>query len=300
MSKVELCAPAKVNLALHVTGLRSDGYHLLDSLVMFSDVGDRLRIEVAETASFSVTGRFSQDVPMSSENSILRVVELLWKGPPLAITLEKNLPVASGIGGGSADAAACYRALQALRGDLAPEASNIEIEHAPALLHLGADMPMCVRSRTAHVSGVGEDVNERNDLPFLHVVFVNPGVAVSTPEVFGALAVKENTPMSKLQPTPTEQGFLIWLAAQRNDLEGPAKLICPSVEDALAGLQGSAGCQLARMSGSGATCFGIFASRSDAQAAANDLQHRYDRWWISPGELNGPTGAEPQLIRSTT
>lgn len=264
-------APAKINLTLHVTGQRGDGYHLLDSLVAFADVGDHLQVEPAPEMRLSVTGPRAEGVPGDARNLCWRAAE--WFGRPAAITLEKHLPAAAGIGGGSSNAAAVLRALSALTGRPLPEQGTEA---------LGADVPVCLAARAARMSGIGEQV-QAVALPDLHAVLVNPGVGVATPAVFKALEKKDNPPMSAL---PEAADWNAWLAAQRNDLQAPAIAVQPVIAEVLAALAATKGARLARMSGSGATCFALYDSRAEAQAAAEDLRRAQPRWWIAPCTLS--------------
>ncbi len=282
-------APAKINLALHVIGQRDDGYHLLDSIVAFAGVGDWLTVELSDQTDLKVTGPRAGGVPTDASNLILRTLTTLWPGQGARITLEKHLPVMAGIGGGSADAAALCRAMMALTGSAAP--------HPGALLKIGADIPVCITSQPARMSGIGEKLTEIPDLPPLPVLLVNPGIAIPTPQVFGALAFKDNPPLALLSETPDLPS---WLKAQRNDLEAPAISLQPVIAQTLKDISATHGCQFARMSGSGATCFGLYATEAEAQSAAHHLAERHPDWWIVPTRLDGHTKAEPQLIRATT
>jgi 4-diphosphocytidyl-2-C-methyl-D-erythritol kinase len=269
-------APAKVNLALHVTGRRSDGYHLLDTLVVFTEAGDRVSVAPAQQDSFAIEGPFASRLQDEADNLVLNARDLLRERhgglPPVAITLEKNLPIASGIGGGSSDAAAALRALVRFRRrDLS--AGML----AASALPLGADLPMCLHARTLLARGIGEEIEPVEGLPQLHMVLANPGVAVPTPAIFRALANRENPPLPAL---PGPGGLSAWLAETRNDLETPARALAPQIDDALSAL-GASGAALARMSGSGATCFGLFASAGEAQAAASAIAARHPAWYVT-------------------
>lgn len=268
-------APAKINLCLHVTGQRPDGYHLLDSLVAFADVGDRITCEPAERMTLQITGPQAGKLPVSDDNLVLRAARVM--GAVAAITLEKRLPVASGIGGGSADAAATLRALARLWGLPLPDAA--------AVLGLGADVPVCLVGQTLRMQGVGEVLTPVHPLPETHILLVNPHVAVPTPAVFRALPCKVNPPLPKPPAFADVAGLAIWLADQRNDLEAPAIQVAPVIAAVKAALAAQSGCLLARMSGSGATCFGIFADAGAAQAAARAIRSQYPDWWVEPARL---------------
>lgn len=272
MRTAEARAPAKVNLTLHVTGRRADGYHLLDSLVVFADLSDRVRVRPAAGSSLRVRGPMAAGVPSGPDNLVLKAAALM--GVSAEIELEKHLPAAGGIGGGSSDAAATLRALVELTGRAVPA----------DVLALGADVPVCMVPRPARMRGIGETVAPVAGLPPLDAVLVNPGVAVSTPQVFAGLARRENPAMPDPLPCFADaQALTDWLATQRNDLEPPARALAPEVNVALAALATAPGCRLARMSGSGATCFGLFADRAAALNAAQALAR--PAWWVRATRL---------------
>ena len=269
-------APAKINLTLHATGQRADGYHLLDSLVVFADVGDTVQLRPAAAWSLRVDGSEGGHVPVGDDNLVLRVARLF---PDLtaALTLTKDLPVASGIGGGSADAAAVWRGLCQMAGRDADAAQ---------LLSLGADIPVCVPSGAARMQGIGEVVTPLAELPALHVVLANPRVAVSTPQIFRALARKNNAPMPDVLPVFADAAALCdWLGTQRNDLQAAAEALEPQITQTSQALAALPRCMLARMSGSGATCFGVFATAQDAADAAASLSSARPGWWVREGAL---------------
>ena len=266
MTAEALFAPAKINLCLHVTGRTTAGYHLLDSLVVFADAGDRITLHPGPALSLRVTGPFAEKVPEDARNLVWRAAEAAgWTG---AMELHKALPNGAGIGGGSSDAAAVLTALGA------PEQA----------LSLGADVPVCLRPVPQIMRGIGEDVQPVPGVPPLDLVLVNPGVPLSTPAVFGALAQRENAPMA---PLPTHGGraaFVDWLCAQRNDLQAPARALCPEVGQALAALEGAA---LVRMSGSGTTCWGLFDDAVAAREAAARLNQQHPGWWVRAVRTGG-------------
>lgn len=253
-------APAKVNLALHVTGRRADGYHLLDSLVVFTALGDRVTVRPG-APSLTVTGPFAAEVPAGADNLCLRAAAAV--GIDAEIGLDKHLPPASGIGGGTADAAAVLRALG--RVPDRPEA-------------LGSDLPACLASRPLRMQGVGEVVTPLA-LPQLHLVLVNPLRAVATPAVFAALGRRDNPPLPPLPPASDAPALTRWLAQTRNDLQPAAIGVEPAIALCLAALQ-DAGALLARMSGSGATCFGLFPDVETAEAAAGRVTAVQPGWWV--------------------
>lgn len=276
VSHAEL-APAKINLALHVTGRRADGYHLLESLVVFAEFGDRITVSPAAKDSFFVEGPFARDVPLDGGNLVLRARDALRAAyapaaQPVAIALEKNLPVASGIGGGSSDAAATLRALARLWRLDADESALARLA-----LPLGADLPMCVTARPLVARGIGEVLETVENFPTLPIVLVNPGVAVETPKIFRALASRDNPPLAALDDT---QDLRRWLAGTRNDLEAPAIAIEPVIADVLAELRHS-GAAFARMSGSGATCFGLYDDADAAARAAQAIAEKHPSWFTA-------------------
>ncbi|WP_299352483.1 4-(cytidine 5'-diphospho)-2-C-methyl-D-erythritol kinase [uncultured Shimia sp.] len=270
---VEAFAPAKINLTLHVTCQRADGCHLLDSLVMFADIGDRITVEKAEETSLTVTGPMAAGVPTDASNLVLRAVSLL--GAPAHITLDKHLPAAAGIGGGSSDAAATIRALTALY-DL--PATNMD-----DLLGLGADVPVCMEDSLTRMQGIGEQVTPIGGQADWPMILINPRVVVPTGPVFQALSRKDNPAMPDALPDWTDRKAAVsWLASQRNDLEMPAIVAQPVIGTVLQALRESQGCTLSRMSGSGATCFGLYADTGVRDSALKQLQRAFPNWWIVP------------------
>jgi 4-diphosphocytidyl-2-C-methyl-D-erythritol kinase len=283
---IRVFAPAKINLALHVTGQRADGYHLLDMLVGFANVGDVVTVAPSDTASLTISGPEAEGLSIGP--NIITKVSDAFATSPLAITLQKNLPIASGIGGGSTDAAATYRAIGGGQDDSA------------RLLQIGADVPMCVTCQPARVRGIGEDILPLPHLAELPVVLVNPRVQVATPAVFKSLTARDNPPLADLPKDLGNHARLIeYLLRQRNDLQAAAIGLAPIIATALAEIAQS-GAQLSRMSGSGATCFGLYTSAERAQSAARDLALSHPDWWITAATLNGPIDISPQVIRATT
>jgi 4-diphosphocytidyl-2-C-methyl-D-erythritol kinase len=267
-------APAKVNLALHVTGRRGDGYHLLDSLVVFPRIGDRLEAEPAEGLSLTIEGPFARDLGAGADNLVIRAATLLSgsaSGSGAAIRLTKSLPIASGIGGGSADAAATLRLLSRLW--------RVPLPAADRVLALGADVPVCLGNRAARFGGIGERLVPVA-LPPFWLVLANPGVPVPTGAVFRGLAGRDNAAMDEIAGFGSVPALVGFLARQRNDLEAPALRIAPEIGAVLAALRAQPGCAVARMSGSGATCFGLFASEAGAHGAADALRAARAGWWV--------------------
>ncbi len=283
-------AAAKINLALHVTGRREDGYHLLDSAVMFAaDAGDRLRLEPADHTSLAIEGPFSAGLETDPGNLVLRAVHALQAAFPdqvgnYSIVLEKNLPVASGIGGGSADAAAALNAVIAASG-----ARPTPQQLARIALSLGADVPVCMASTACRMSGIGETVEPWAGAPRIHAVLVNPGVAVSTAAIFKSLALVPGEAagdgMGQMPGAGDRDECLGWLQHCRNDLEPPARALQPVIGEVLNAIAATPGCRLARMSGSGATCFGLYETADGAAAAAEVLRNARPGWWVAPTRL---------------
>ena len=266
-------APAKINLTLHVTGQRDDGYHLLDSLVMFTQMGDLITVAPADDLTLAIDGPYAKGLSAEDDNLVLRAARSFGAGRGSAITLTKNLPVASGIGGGSADAAATLRALSRLW--------DLPVPDLSAQLALGADVPVCMSHDLTRMQGIGNDITRLGTTPQLSMLLVNPNIGVSTPAVFNGLASKVNAAMDDPMPDPANaSNWIEWLKLQRNDLERPAKTIAPEVASVLTVLAQSDECALARMSGSGATCFAIFNDNAACAAARASLKQQHPNWWI--------------------
>jgi len=270
-------ARAKVNLALHVLGRRPDGYHELDSIVVFADFGDRLTFEPADNFGIAVSGPFAGDLSPSTDN-IIRKAWAVTAGyasargqplRPLRVRLEKNLPVASGIGSGSADAAATLRALIRLNG-LTPSRE----ESIGLALKLGADVPVCLFQQSCRMRGAGERLTPLETFRPLPAVLVNPRVAVPTAAGFHALGLEPGD--NYRAPIADADDPASW----RNDLTASALTLAPSIADVLAALESQDGLRLARMSGSGATCFGLFENDDAATRAAARLAADHPRWWV--------------------
>jgi 4-diphosphocytidyl-2-C-methyl-D-erythritol kinase len=265
-------APAKVNLSLHVTGRRADGYHLLDSLVVFAGVGDRVLAEPAAALSLTITGPQSAALTVADDNLCVRAARLMPGA--LRLTLEKHLPVASGIGGGSADAAATLRLIARLTGHPLPPAAEV--------LRLGADVPVCLAGQPVRMTGIGEGLHPMaHPLPPAWLVLVNPGQAVSTPAVFRALDRRDNAPMQAMPRLRDAAELAAWVAMQRNDMEAAATRLLPVIAEVRRALSAQPGCLLSRMSGSGATCFGLFADPLTANAAARAISATQPGWWVA-------------------
>lgn len=282
-------APAKVNLDLLVLGRRHDGYHELDSLVVFGLAEDELILEPAAEFSLAVEGPFADCVPHGEANLVLRAARdfaLAFGAPAGArLRLVKNIPVAAGLGGGSADAAACLRGLAALAG-LRPALSDL----LDVAAGLGADVPVCLYARPARMRGLGQRLDPVRGLPPLPMVLVNPGTPVATERVFRALrAVSGRGARAPLPASATLPLFAAWLEKSRNDLEPATLSFVPAVGEVLEALRAQADCLVARMSGSGGTCYGLFASPAAAHAAAARLRGQDQRWWVVSGVLEAPS-----------
>ncbi|KKC41223.1 hypothetical protein WH87_01280 [Devosia epidermidihirudinis] len=280
-------APAKINLALHVTRRREDGYHDLESLVVFADVADELSAIPANTDTLAITGPFSGGLSNGDTNLVARAVAAFRARWPdaiesgLALRLQKNLPVAAGIGGGSADAAAALRLLAGMAPYPIPFANLSDLA-----AKLGADVPACLVSAPLIAKGVGEKLEPLPDFPACHIVLVNPMVPLATVDVFRRLRAHDNYPLPEL-PTPlTRPAQLgIWLAETRNDLEPPAVKLVPVIGDIIEQLGQTQGCILARMSGSGATVFGLFGSSGQAHQAAQVMRAANPDHWVAAAPL---------------
>lgn len=276
-------APAKINLALHVLGRRADGYHELDSLVVFADFGDRLIAAPAEAFRLELAGPFAAGVPAGADNLVVRALRLTGPLPPVALRLVKNLPHAAGIGGGSSDAAAALRLAERMFARPLPSPSE--------LAALGADIPVCLAApRPVRMRGLGEALTPLAAVPPLDLVLVNPGVAVPTGQVFAALPPARRPGLPELpRGVVTRAAFLDWLGACRNDLEEPARRLAPAIGTALAALRAlDAG--LARMSGSGATVFGVFPTQEAADRAARTIAQAHPGWWVRAVRTAGGSG----------
>jgi len=279
-------APAKINLALHVVGQRADGYHLLESLVTFADAGDRIGFSLSGEDRFTASGRFSADLPLTGEeaagNLVLKARDLLRvylaergiKAGPVHLHLEKNLPVASGIGGGSADAAAALLGLLELWGASVDHNSLAEIA-----LKLGADVPMCLEGRPLIARGIGEDIERFAEFPSFPMLIVNPLKAVSTPVIFRMLTHKANSPLTVPQGRRSASDWIETLRSLRNDLEPPARMLEPEI-GAVSNALLATGASFVRMSGSGASCFALFADTDSRDAAVTVLSRQNPNWYV--------------------
>lgn len=288
----EAFAPAKINLFLHVGAPAADGYHPLCSLMVFADVGDRVSIHEADALSFHIQGPFAGALVAEADNLVMRAARaLLAKArgpqPPIGLSLEKVLPVAAGLGGGSSDAGA---ALRLMRDALGLAVTDADLEAVAA--SLGADGAACLWGRPVLAEGRGERLSPAPGLPAMEAVLVNPRVAVSTPAVYGAFDMGGR--FGEVAPPPLPEAFesvvelAAWASLMRNDLEAPAVSLAPQIGDVLATLADERETLLARMSGSGATCFAICGSDIEADALADRIAHLQPRWWVRRCRLGGP------------
>ena len=287
-------ARAKVNLTLRVVGRRVDGYHDLESLVAFADCADRLSLTPGPGLDLTTIGPLASACGETADNLVLKAARLLGERVPDmkagSFTLDKVLPVAAGIGGGSADAAAALRLLAKLNGLALDDNRLVEV----ALL-TGADVPVCLASRPCDMTGVGENLLPLS-LPKMPCVMVNPRVAVATKEVFSALGLRNGELLvgtSDILQAPawpdagaSVEDWVEALAESSNDLEAPAMRIQPVITEVIAALNATNGAWLARMSGSGATCFAIFENTAEAQRAAQKIQLDHPQWWVHAGVLS--------------
>ena len=310
-------APAKINLYLHVTGRREDGYHELDSLVVFADIGDVVEVRAGSGLSLEISGPFASDLKPNDDNLALKAARALADHchitPNAQLHLIKNLPVASGIGGGSADAAATLKALiafwdvhvdddgiHAVAHDVAPDIDSAramatllkvwrdDLAHHKLTtigLGLGADVPVCLESRPVFMGGIGEKLELAPHMPHGWLVLVNPGVHVSTPDIFKARTGDFSAPARFHEMPKDAQHLAKLLSTRHNDLSAPAIRTSPVIQEVLDALADTDGVLLNRMSGSGATCFGLYADQMKAFGAAAKISHAHPSWWCEAAEM---------------
>jgi 4-diphosphocytidyl-2-C-methyl-D-erythritol kinase len=273
-----MLAPAKINLYLHVVGRRPDGYHLLDSLIVFAETGDVVTAEADSALSLAIDGPFAGKLSADDDNLVLRAArglrDIAGTTAGARIKLTKTLPVASGIGGGSADAAATLRVLCALWG-IAPERAELET----LALRLGADVPVCLDSKPSFIGGIGEEIAPAGAIPAAHMVLVNPGIATPTPAVFKARSADFSQPARWIAPPGDAHALAEALKRRRNDLTDPAIIVTPVIRDVLTAINATKDCLLARLSGSGATCFGLYVDPEAAEAARQRIVAAHPAWW---------------------
>jgi 4-diphosphocytidyl-2-C-methyl-D-erythritol kinase len=272
-------APAKINLTLRVLGRREDGYHELESLVVFADLADKVELEPGEGATLEITGPYAAACGAVANNLVLKAHAALRERVPELkagrFLLDKQLPVAAGIGGGSADAAAALRLLARANG-IAGDDERL----AGAAFATGADVPVCLGSTARIMQGVGERLSATVALPELPAVLVNPGVPLATRTVFTAFAGRQGSADPLKNLPRTRDAMVEFLIRHGNDLTQAAIACAPVISEVLIALRVLPGIQLTRMSGSGSTCFGLFRSPSEAQAAAKRLAAERKEWWV--------------------
>jgi 4-diphosphocytidyl-2-C-methyl-D-erythritol kinase len=279
-----MLARAKINLYLHITGRRADGYHLLDSLIVFAETGDEIALEPSDRVSLTIDGPFGAGLDNGPDNLVLRAAhalrDLTGARAGAAIRLTKNLPVASGIGGGSADAAATLAGLCGLW-DVAPgRAALLQVAAG-----LGADVPVCLDGAPSFVGGIGEDLAPARGLPRSWLLLANPGIATPTPAVFKARQGPFSNPARWSEPPRDFDEFVARLRNCSNDLTEAAISVTPVIREVLVALAGLPSCALARLSGSGATCFGLFGDEASARAAEATLRTAQPTWWVTAAPM---------------
>lgn len=282
-------APAKVNLTLRVPGRRPDGFHEISSLVVFAGVGDSVELTASENPSFTIKGPFASALTGDGnlvEQAVALFAQMFPDVPPVSVTLDKQLPVAAGLGGGSADAAATLRLLARLY------PGHVLLEQLDEIAaSLGSDIVVCLRSSASWMCGRGEKVEPVANFSQLPGVLVNPGVPLSTADVFQALGASALTStgkdeMSQRPALDSRSNLLAYLREMPNDLQGAAVQLAPVISDVLDAISETSGCALARMSGSGPTCFGIYDTEADAQKAQKTIAARHPQWWVTHTEFS--------------
>jgi 4-diphosphocytidyl-2-C-methyl-D-erythritol kinase len=275
-------APAKINLFLHIEGRRDDGLHDLASLVVFTEFGDAVRISPGRDLTLKRSGPFADLLPADPREDLclraaMQLADTFGQQPKVAISLEKNIPVAAGIGGGSSDAAAVLRGLCGLWGLDRDDPRVLEIA-----AELGADVPVCLFGRPSLIKGVGDVITPLEQAPELHILLVNPGQGLSTAAVFGALewGSDRNEEPVAMAGSQNRAALMQMLQTCRNDLTSPALGICPLIATVLDRLAQAQGCELARMSGSGATCFAVFPDAHSCRSAVGQIAREHPEWWV--------------------
>lgn len=266
-------APAKINLCLHVVGQCPDGLHMLDSLVVFLECGEWVELRKATQTTLRIIGPQLANMHLTEDNLVLRAAHLFPAGCGTEIILHKTMPIASGIGGGSADAAATLKAMAQLW--------ELPLPSIVEQLVLGADVPVCMESKPVLMQGVGEVISVIHNFPPLFLCLVNSGKAVPTALIFNQLMSKSNPALDPV-PTVATSDWIYWLTQQRNDLQPPAMIVEPVIASVLMQLDAHNPI-LSRMSGSGATCFAIFETLEAAKTCAQDIQRAHSNWWVSIG-----------------
>jgi len=279
-----MLAPAKINLFLHITGKREDGYHLLQSLMIFVDVGDELHFSPHDGMFIDVEGPFSTELQDPHKNLVYKAAQALAEEykikPAASIRLKKNLPVASGMGGGSTDAATALIGLVKLWA-LPEETARLQ----KIAQKLGADVPACLMRKPVWAEGIGEKMTRLPDMPGMHFVLLNPLTPTPTPDVFRQFRSKFSPPLQFTGRRKTMHEWIADLKMYRNDMTDAAMQVSPAIKPALQALADTPNCHFARLSGSGATCFGVYDHREAATAAVNKLRMQFPNWWISQANL---------------
>ena len=283
---VTLPAPARINLYLHTTGRRADGHHEMDSLIVFSELCDTLSVRSADGLTLKLDGPLADSLSGHTDNSVLRAAQLLADAANVpcaaAITLTKRLPLSSGLGGGSADAAATLKALTTLWG-----IGDGEVDLTEIATRLGVDVPVCLAGGPAFVGGTGEEVKLAPALPSAGLVLANPGVALATSSVYDARR-GGFSPAARFDDSPDDLAALVAVLEEReNDLTAAATRLCPVIDDVLSAINEVPGCHFARMTGIGATCFGMFDDLNIAEQATSALAR--DGWWVAATAFSGAT-----------
>jgi len=272
-------APAKINLFLHVTGKRPDNYHLINSIFAFSEFGDKIKICESQKDELLITGEFSNQIEDSLDNLVFKTADIIREQynieKPIKIHLEKNIPVGAGMGGGSSDAASTAKLLRKLW--------NLDIadsELASLLLPIGADIPPCVHGKLSFISGIGEEIHSLALDNKLSILLVNPMIHITTADIF-KMGIENYSTNIEISDIPkTEKELILWLQNKNNDLENNAIDLFPEVGNLINEISNLDNCMLARMSGSGSTCFGIFNNIDDAKNAANVIKDIYPDYWV--------------------
>jgi 4-diphosphocytidyl-2-C-methyl-D-erythritol kinase len=288
MTSLRITAPAKLNLSLHITGKRPDGYHTLESLVAFTEFGDTLEIMPADTLTLAVTGPFADALHISDEqNLVMKAASMLRLRTGCTagarLVLHKQIPVSAGLGGGSSDAAAALRGLYRFW--------RIDNDHDEGVLHhiarkIGSDVPACLVRQTAWVRGAGEEVSPLTSFPEASIVLVKPAEELLTADIYRSFSGNFTPRGTMPNALPDVNSLVQAIQPKRNDLQSPAMTLLPIINDVLSAIGATRGCLLARMSGSGPTCFGIYATPHDAQHAAQGLNHTYSSWWCTATRLH--------------
>ena len=280
---IEEAAPAKINLALHVLGRKADGLHEIDSLVVFADCGERVSLVQTGQPQLQVSGRFANDLACDKPNMVRRAASLVKPPDGIGFKLQKEIPVGAGLGGGSSDAAAVFRLLNRQSGCAIPSMS--------AMAELGSDIPVCLFNQPARIRGIGSNIHIVGSMPRLPLVLVNPGVNLSTAAVYGELDTGFQEPLDPLPGNCSTRHMLAWMSYHENGLLAPAVRAAPEIGDVLNRLSSLDGCCVARMSGSGTTCFGAFVDIREANRSADLLKQEQPNWWVQSVVTSGAISA---------